>query len=243
MKPSRIALYSFLFLLGLAGVIIVANIPPSLILNEPGSSVVTIVGDRTEIEPGIKAMIDTWQKGAPTNGMYCAIQLIRHREPPKLDPVCYVNVVNPTKGRLERCLYLPNEVLMQISLLDPQGKSVEKTAAGQQFTNWTVPQMENWHKDRFQKLPRVRVPYLRLEPFSYLALPGLRPGELFQLQQPGQYTLHVRLQLVENKTVDPKKNPQLKIITFPEVAAKVEILPQDIPPAIPVQNPATNAPP
>ena len=235
MKPKA---YGFLVLLWLASAIIAAaQTPPANAPPGPAAGAVIFSTEKTRMDPDEQAAIDRLPKGAPTNGLYCAVDFITHRRGNGLNSVLYVYVVNPTSNLLEGYLFLPPEASLQLSLSDSQGKPIDKTTAGKQFVPWTEQQMEASFTNRLRNLSQ-RAPTRRISPFSHPQIYGdIRLNELFQLTEPGEYTLHVRLLLVQDHNPDLFGKRQLESIPFPEVAAKVEILPQDIPRAIPVQNP------
>lgn len=181
------------------------------------------------VDHDMQSMIDSWPKGAKTNGLYCAIELasFEHRPQGKeWPPVCCINVVNTTANDVSDCLKLPLASLLQIELFDSQGKPVEKTATGKQFGSWTQKQIKDWF-DEMQRI-RWRGRYFRVPGLLYAQIGNpFSISQAFQVKQSGEYTLHLSLRLIQSKQ---DRSDQLSTIVLPEVITKVQIRPNDIPP-------------
>ena len=127
---------------------------------------------------------------------------------------------------------------MKIELIDSKGQPVEKTQMGKQYGNAIdLKQVQETAKRRSQKW---RTGWARTSGFTPATanwpLTSFNPIELFVPKEAGEYTLHVQMPLIQRVGND-EANPELKIIWLPEVFAKVEIRPEDIP----LENlPATN---
>jgi hypothetical protein len=173
-----------------------------------------------------RAMIDSWPKGLPTNGLYCALQFVRHGGVNGSGPSCAAYVINTTTNLFRSLLNLPGETIFQVELLDSEGKPVEKTAAGKLFKTWTQKQMEDWCDE--QDRNRSRGKFIMVWPLAFYQVGSLGIAEIFQAKRSGEYTLHLRMQLVEAK-LDASKNLTLQPTWLPEVVAKVQIRPEDIP--------------
>jgi len=185
-----------------------------------------------------RAMIDSWPKGLPTNGLFCALQLDRPVGA-KERPVCYAYVVNQTTNFFRTILNLPREVLYQVELFDSEGKPVEKTPAGKQFTTWTQNQIEDWLREQLRA--RWHGKFIMVLPVNYYQVGTFGIPEIFQLTRPGEYMLHLRMQLVEAKW-DTSEKFHLQTKWLPEVVAKIQIRPDDIPQPNPPPPGQTNAP-
>ena len=67
----------------------------------------TIVEPITKRDAGLQAEIDSWPKGAETNGIFCAISFAPSSW--KGSPVFYVNLVNATTNLIRGFLRIPFE--------------------------------------------------------------------------------------------------------------------------------------
>ena len=126
-------------------------------------------------------------------------------------------------------LNMPRENLFSIDLYDSSGNRVNKTDSGNQFgLPLTKQQIEDWlNKNR------------RWHGYLSMICPGegLQAGvfsipEMFVIKQPDEYTLHVRMRLMQG--------PQL-VAWLPEATAKVQIRPEDIAPKSSLPNTQTNS--
>jgi hypothetical protein len=198
-------------------------------------------GQRVIVDPDIQGMIDSWDKGAATNGLVCGIAFVRPYGN-KESPFFYVSVINTTTNFVNGYLNLPIEALANISLFDQQGKAVAKTAAGERFEAWTQQRIEAWfHKGEHQAVKRGSK-VSDLFPLMYGQISGeISVSKTFQLRQSGDYDLHLRMKFVQTK-VDTSGKQYFQTTWLPEVVARVQILPEDITPIDLVPNAQTNPP-
>ncbi len=236
----RTKAYCFLVLWWLPSAIIAANIPANRTPNGLGPDVVTNVGDRSERAPDMPAMIATWPHGNTTNGLFCAIQFYPPSGVIESETYCTVYVANTTSNDLHAFLRLPPQALFRVSLIDTNGKPVDAASLGESTNQWTESAMTAWLDE--QNRLRSNGRYFSLHPFGYAEVENLPLGKLFQLKHPGEYTLHLTMLLVKNNP-DAAGNTRLTNTVMPEVVAKIQILPQDIPQAAGIQNTNTNAVP
>src|ERR1700677_1015772 len=132
-----------------------------------------------------KDMINTWPQGLPTNGLFCAIQIIDSNAQPKKHPIGYVNAVNTTTNFYRSLLNLPQEASMQIDLFDSKGNPVEKTAKGQSYKPWSQEQIEQWRLERIKTNPRRL--YYEVWGMNCQQVGSLTIPDLFELKEPGGY--------------------------------------------------------
>lgn len=159
---------------------------------------------------------------------------------PRADaPVCWIDGWGDYTNTIEWKFYLrmPATNLCTLALFDSKGQAVEKTAEGKMFgqpltqeqtLTWVHGAQKqfgggfgNWHL-HFTPVPRK-------PPISPTAGPiifSLKP--LFKVKEPGEYTLHLRLRLIQTKE-DTSGKVYFPMVWLPEVVAKVQIRPEDIP--------------
>ena len=176
------------------------------------------------VDPDFQQMMDSWPKGVATNGLICAIQIFRPAGAKELLPLCCVNVINTTTNWIKGYLDIPLQGLVEMELFDPLGNQVEKTAVGKGYDVWTDEQIERWINGR----PRGGTAF-RVSPLLYCKTNGrISFPEAFTLKKSGEYTLHLRMRLVQGDE-DSLGQIHLQRIWLPEVVAKVQIRPEDIP--------------
>jgi hypothetical protein len=191
-----------------------------------------------------KSMIDSWNKGATTNGLICGVAFAPASE--KGSPIFYVNIINTTTNWIRGYLNLPFEALASIALFDADGKSVSKTIVGQRVGTWTQKQVEDWFMEIYRKRTHAMTESGSITSTLWPLLPAQVSGEIsifqmFQIKQAGEYTLHLRMRFVRVEK-DASGNRTFSTIWLPEVTAKVQILPQDIPPENLPTSSQTNSP-
>ena len=191
-------------------------------------------------------MIDSWAKGGETNGMLCAVSFARPYGN-KEGTLFYVYVINATTNYIYGFIHIPFEAFANIALYDSQGKPVAKTDAGKKVGSWTEQKIEEWVNEIRQK--RNHAPTISgsltdvLWPsLDHIMSKDISVSHMFQLKQSGEYTLHLQMRFVQNKPTASGEF-HLQITWLPEVVAKVQILPQDIPlpdlpPSIQTNSPA-----
>jgi hypothetical protein len=193
-----------------------------------------LIGNQvTNFDPGTKEMIDAWPHGQPTNGIYCALQLLRDAGVQGTPPVCVLNVVDASSNDVKMALYLPQNVLFNAKLFDSNGKQVEQATTNQFSGPWTLKQIENWRM-------RGRVGHFNVARFSYSPISTFGIPDFFKLSRPGDYTLHVQVQMAQVKA-DKNQKPYLETFLLPEAVANVLIQQGDINKVskiIPAQNPS-----
>ena len=183
------------------------------------------VEEQLMLDADTMALINSRPKGLPTNGLFCSLDIYRPRGK-ELTPKCVVDVVNLTTNVCRGILHLPRETLLQMDLFDANGKPVEKTAAGKQFNLWTQKQMEEWLKEQI----RIRWSGRSVDivPTSFLQFASFGVPEIFQLNAPGEYILHLKMQLIEPKWTQSQKLDHLQVTWLPEVVTKIQIQAEDV---------------
>jgi hypothetical protein len=116
-------------------------------------------------------------------------------------PICIVGLTNSTRSRVWSAS-LPASMLFAVDLVDTNGHFIEKTEYGKGFG---LPLTQKQVNERF--LPK-RIAHGSMAA-GYLAQAGLTPtvGEFsipkaFNLKQPGEYTLYIRLRLIQSCVSD-----------------------------------------
>ena len=174
-----------------------------------------------------------WFGAADTNGLACELIISnvdtnrirsdgRHYEAP--EPVCLIYVTNQTTHVFETWAhYLTNYT--SIELLDEAGKPVERTAEGKKYgivPNETgLRQMFKeryalWRKGRF-RTTGFKMLGRDISPFGEIGIP-----ELFELKQPGEYSLKVEMCLILRLS-ESRPDPEIQVIRLLPVAAKMHI--------------------
>ena len=154
-------------------------------------------------------------------------------------PVCCVNLSNNRIGDFARnktnqdyFLNMPRENLFAIELLDASGKPVGKTATGSQFgLPLTDKQVTDWYDKALNPTNTSRhETFIYSFPHEAFQIGFFSIPEMFEIKEAGEYTLHVRMRLIQRS----------QLVWLPEATGKVVIRPEDIlPPPPPGQ---TNAP-
>src|SRR5665213_494799 len=126
-KIMRILIILVIILVGGVTIKCVAQSPPNK--NDVNSSnIFAIAAD-------MQGVYNSWDKGAPTNGIVCAISFA----PSSWNgaPAFYVNLINTTTNYIRGILVIPLQNRAKIELLDSNGKAVSKTDEGKRFSVWT----------------------------------------------------------------------------------------------------------
>jgi hypothetical protein len=200
-------------------------------------------GPRVIVNPDMQDVVDSWFKGAATNGLVCAVEWYRPIGGKDPLPMFIVDIINSTTNIILNGLNFPSEALLKIELFDARGEPVPKKAAGQQFGKWTEKELDDWNDEtrRTRSLGRF-LPLIGLEAIQVSG--GLSVPKLFQIRKPGEYTLHLRMRFIQSK-VGTAGKVYLQTTWLPEVVSPVEIFPQDLASMIPApvaRKSASNAP-
>jgi hypothetical protein len=167
---------------------------------------------------------------ADTNGLSCTVVLSYFYPEPKVrPPVCFVNGINESTN-LVRGLNMPPTNLFSIELFDPNGKPVERTAEGKMFgLPLTQKQIEDWCNKMTKRRWRNGLFYLsKNTPPPGVSISGFSIPQAFQIRNPGEYTLRLRMRLIQLR-MDASGHRYFPVGWLPEVVAKVQIRPEDIP--------------
>jgi hypothetical protein len=200
---------------------------------------------RILVDPDIQDTVDSWAKGAAaTNGLVCAISVDSAYW--KGSPKFYVNVINTTTNWIRGYLRLPFEAFADIALLDSGGKPLPKTEAGKRVGSWTDRQIEDWFNELRRKRSSLAVKSHSLTDVVFPLLStqvsaGINLREMFLLKQAGEYTLHLRMRVAQTK-LNAAGKIVLEIMWLPDVVAKVQVRPEDIPPESVLPAGRTNSP-
>ncbi|MGH7988845.1 MAG: hypothetical protein ACREDS_01435, partial [Limisphaerales bacterium] len=147
-------------------------------------------------------------------------------------PVCIVSINDKSTNTFICWMAYPSSYL-KIDLLDSAGKPVERTEEGKQYKMLLKQrQLEELIKKRDEK---HRSGLTRTDGFT-LVTPKFDERffsfgipELFELKQPGEYTLKVQVRLIRRERVGwDSSNPKLQITWLPEVTAKIQIRSEDV---------------
>ena len=180
-----------------------------------------------------------------TNGVGCILR-ISYTQPFRQNaqpPFCMPVVVNETTNIRLDFMTLPLEGTCEMKLLDATGAKVKKSEVGHKYVFWTRAQIDKWYSENFSR-------EMTIFPVAYL-LPGcsqeFHPGfcipQAFALKEPGEYTLCVRLKLLQNRVRDAAGAFVYRFIDPPEAVAKVTIRAEDIQPTAPPPSVETNGSP
>lgn len=161
-------------------------------------------------------------------------------------PICYVRLTNSADSTVQG-LRLSSEKLFAINLVDTNGQPVKKTEYGKEFgQQLTQEECRKRCGGRRYTGAWFFIPFYpnvqHWTDIGWFSLP-----KAFELTQAGEYTLHLRMRLIQTGVSDssgtlrtnifnwPYLAPKSKSIYFqsiwlPEVTAKIRIRPEDIPP-------------
>lgn len=179
--------------------------------------------------------IDAWPKGEMTNGLFCAMQTLQ-QSVRKDGPALCVYVANTTTNSYH-FLSLPDEKTMLITLIDSSGKQVGKTDEDHKFSIWTQGQIRDW----FEKHNHTHGVGFGVPPLFYVSTKIISIPQIFQIKEPGEYTLHLRMRCVKSG-IDAAGKICFESTWLPEVTAKVQIRAEDIPVGNLLLNGQTNSP-
>jgi hypothetical protein len=147
---------------------------------------------------------------------------------------CSISISNQSNNRFY-CWCYPNHypaTWLKVELTDTIGQPVEKTEMGKQFGEpINMPQLREMIHKRFQQWASGRARTTGFWPIvagsGWFPLTNFNLCDLFKLNRAGEYTLHIRMPLVQRGGQD-EVNPELKIIWLPEITAKIQIVTGDI---------------
>lgn len=177
-----------------------------------------------------------------TNGLECwmdifytPFELDSNAKPPTFWPlpVCLVSVFNHSISNMA-CLRMPTTNLCRILLLDKQGHKVQKTTLGmmyglplsQEQIDWWFNHWNTTHQSIFIRLTPNGI---QKSAGAYTEICRFSIKDAFEIKEAGEYDLHLQLRLVQVGT-DSSGKKHYPVTWLPEVAIKVEIRPEDIPP-------------
>ena len=171
---------------------------------------------------------DNVYHGEPTNGLGCNIDLTTFKpEPRQCVPWFLVYIYNESTNNFH-FVKLPMEALFKIELLDLAGNPVERTIAGKKYENWwTDKDIYGWIHNEVAK-GNSRWLFFSLWPSDSKQYGKFSIQELFMVKQAGEYALHFQMRLVRN--IQDSSGVNQSTILLPDVVAKVQIQPEDIPP-------------
>ncbi len=169
-----------------------------------------------------------YASGAEIDGMACALNLPQLRQSQVQPPICDVYALNKTTNVVSDCQLPSLENILGIELFDSKGWPVRKSDYGSRFGDFmTRKEIEKWHNDYYVRNHHSKgggfyVP----PPHAYVGRFSI--GQAFKLKEAGEYTLRVRLALIQRKSGALGAKATLTIIWLPEVSAKVQIRAADL---------------
>jgi hypothetical protein len=196
-----------------------------------------IHGPRVIVDANMQDTVDTWFKGASTNGIVCAIGFAHSYR--KGAPVFEVNIINATTNFIRGFLRFPFEKSVNLKLLDSGRLPVPKTEKGEKIKVGTDQELEEWFEENRQKpgddperkvtrnskgIVDILFPLMSHQISSEISLP-----QLFKLKRAGEYELHLQMRAALVR-VDSADKITLTMFSFPEVVAKVQIPEQNTAP-------------
>ena len=170
-------------------------------------------------------------EGGDTNGLKCEVSLTSQNS--------YTIFIRNITTNNYLFVNIPPEGSCELGLFDSKGAEVKKTTTGQRFGFWTEKQIYDWgltHVYDGRNFFRVGGGSSRQFSSDY-SIP-----QLFQLNAPGEYALHVRTRFIRN-TRDDSGALVSHYINPSEVVTKVQVRPEDISPGNPPPISQTNSPP
>jgi hypothetical protein len=190
--------------------------------------------------------MESFQGGIGTNGLSFSLSMNnRNLNGYSSTNYCGVYVSNQSANKFHLWVDCP-AVWLKVDLLDSSGQPVEKTEIGKQFGKpFDMAQLHEMLAKRYRQWTSGRSRGTGFEPIvassGSFPLTGFNLPELFKLKQAGEYSLRVQLPLIQ-RIGENAANPEIKIVWLPAVTAKIQILPQDVPPQNLLPNDKTNSP-
>jgi hypothetical protein len=185
-----------------------------------------------------------YQGDTDTNGLSCVLWISNAPVySGQESPVCKI-LVNNTSTNILTCWAMYPNINTKIELLNSKGQPVEKKEAGKQYGTITnYEQLKKMVENRRVEWSSGRA---RTDGFIRI-LPGQDWGtvfsisELFELKEPGEYTLKARVCLIQRLAWEDRQ-PVLKFTRLPEVTAKIQLRPEDVTPENLLPSGQTNSP-
>jgi len=151
-------------------------------------------------------------------------------------PGCVVSVINTSTNaypshidliKMINCYWNAYSTnYLRIELLDSKGDPIKKTAIGKQYTASSDSRQLKELYDKLDRRLRVRG-FVWIDPSSSITFARFNIPELFELKEPGEYTLRVQMRLIQN--IRSPQNAEFKTTWLPEVTAKIQIRSGDSP--------------
>jgi hypothetical protein len=181
-------------------------------------------------------------KGAVSNGLICAVGIFPVKSEPGTLSHAAIYVANLRTNKASPCIQLPPEALFKIKLFDSNGVAVKRTAAGEKYVDWTDKQCVDWYLDVCAKKLGHGSFMVLPPPDCYTQVGWINLQQLFELRQPGDYTFHVSLPVLELKMNAAGQHDHFEKTMLPEAVVKVHFLPEDIKASQEFRKSQTNAP-
>ena len=178
-----------------------------------------------------------------TNGLNCALVIDNDQaEIGLITPVCVVYAHSATTNRHNSCWQHYSTNYLEVELLDSVGNPVARTALGENYKYFSSSkQVEAVFFNAYNRSHRRTVQGFRsIEPKALNQFTRISLPKLFDLKQPGEYMLKVRMRLLERDLAKPLEG-KFTITLLPEVTAKVQIQSEYIPPENLLPNDQTNS--
>jgi len=192
-------------------------------------------------DPSTQKMFNSWAKGSVSNGLLCAASLFPGDSKPGVLSEMAIYVVNLRTNRAYPCMHLPPEALFKIKLFDSNGIAVKRTSEGEKYVDWSDKQCVDWYSDMCAK--RGAWAFMVLpQPDCYTHVGWVNLQKLFELHQPGDYTFHVSLRVLELKMNATGQRDHFEKTMLPEAVVKVHFLTEDIKASQEFRKSQTNAP-
>ena len=182
----------------------------------------------------VKALSDSnsndWSgvAGLETNGLACGLRLVEARDGDLQSPVCAVYVLNNTTNVVSGCQLPSLQNIVSIDLLDSAAWPVEKTSYGNGFGRFmTLKGIEEWNHDYFVQQHRSKGGSFFVPPPSAFVGKFSIP-QAFKLEKAGEYSLRVRMALMQKKKDVSSGKTVFTITWLPEVTAIVQVREGDL---------------
>jgi hypothetical protein len=198
--------------------------------NEAGKQTAVATNKPPAKTPNWFANEKKYQGEANSNGFACELWVKNDSRGIGLQqPVCIIYVINTSTGIFYSWNSPTNS--LGIDLLDDKGRAVEKKDIGKLYeATLNAKQLSDLYYSR-QRTKGITQIYPESDNyFTTFSIP-----QLFVLEEPGEYTLRVKMRLIKHE------QSECKTTWLPEVTAKVQIRSADIPPPDLPPNAQTNS--